>query len=383
MSIRSYYLGETGTVETSLSTERIAEVLASGKGLLWVDIAETTDADGVFLANVFNFHRLAIEDCVEPAIHAPKIDDYGSYFFLLVHGINHTTTTSDVVETAELEIFLGPNYVVSNHNFPLYSIEEIVNQVETSGKPLQRGADFLVYLLVDALVDNILPAIDYLSDIADDIEEQALATSDPATLESIHRLRRSIRSVHRTTIPQRELLNRLSRGDYPLVRPQTRVYFRDVYDHLVRIDDLNMNIRESADNAITTYLSAVANRQNETMKVLAVVGAIFLPLMLVAGVYGMNFHYMPELGWRHWYFVVIGFMLSVILGSLVVFWKRGWFRPRPLPAYILRPFSIDRNRLRGHVPGTERPGGTHGGRSARAKATLDGVEGVDGAEGRQ
>jgi len=130
------------------------------------------------------------------------------------------------------------------------------------------------------------------------------------------------------------------------------VYYRDIYDHLVRIDDLNMNIRESADNAVATYLSAVANRQNETMKVLAVVGAIFLPLTLLAGVYGMNFEYMPELGWRHSYFVVVGFMLLVIIGALALFWKRGWFKPRPFPAHILRPITIERHRLRGHIART-------------------------------
>ncbi|MBN1152717.1 MAG: magnesium/cobalt transporter CorA [Dehalococcoidia bacterium] len=381
MPARSYYLNDSGTIETGLSAAQMSEALNSGRGLLWVDIAETTKDDGELLSGVFKFHRLAIEDCVEPDIHPPKIDDYGDYLFMLVHGINHSSNASEVVETAELELFLGPNYVVSNHNFPLYSVEEVVHEVQTSGKPLQRGPDFLTYLLVDALVDNILPAIDYLSDIADGIEEQALATSDPATLESIHRLRRSIRNVHRTTIPQRELLNRLSRGDYPLVRPPTRVYFRDVYDHLVRIDDLNMNIRESADNAITTYLSAVANRQNETMKVLAVVGAIFLPLTLLAGVYGMNFEHMPELGWRYSYFFVVGFMLAVIIAALVMFWKRGWFRPQPLPADILRPFTVDKNRLRGHASRSEQSHSDSGASTVPVWAP-DTSPGLDGSDDR-
>jgi len=350
MSVRSYYLDDLGAMLSGLSDAQMSEALASGKGLLWVDICETAEADGVLLSEVFKFHRLAIEDCIEPQIHPPKIDDYGSYIFLLVHGINHAAGETDVVETAELAVFIGPNYVVSNHNFPLFSVEAVVHHVESDSRPLERGADFLAYLLIDALVDNILPTIDRLSDIADDVEEQAITTSNPATLQSIQRLRRSIRSIHRTMVPQRETLNRLSRGDFPLIRRQTLVYFRDIYDHLVRIDDLNMNIRESADNAITTYLSAIANRQNETMKVLTVAGAIFLPLTLLAGIYGMNFEYMPELGWRYSYFVVIGFMLSVIFGALGFFWRRGWFRPRPLPAHVLRPFAVEKDKLRGHMP---------------------------------
>ena len=349
MSVRSYYLDELGAVQTGLSATQLADALRSGKGLLWVDICETDETDAALLADVFQFHRLAIEDCVETQIHPPKIDDYDNYLFIIVHGINYTAGISEVVETAELALFIGANYVVSNHNYPLYSVDEARHQVEANDKPLRRGSDFLAYLLIDALVDNVLPTIDLMSDIAEDVEEQALATTHPATLQSIQRLKRSVRDVHRAMVPQREMLNRISRGEFPLIRQQTLVFFRDIYDHLVRIEDLNMNIRESADNAITSYLSAVANRQNETMKVLAVVGAIFMPLTLLAGIYGMNFQYMPELQWRHSYFVVIGFMLSVIIGALAVFWRRGWFKPRTFPAHILRPFVVSSEKLRGHL----------------------------------
>ena len=355
MSIRSCYLDESGTVHIDLPAARVSEAYRSGKGLLWVDICETTEADGAYLAATFGFHRLAIEDCVETQIHPPKIDDYGSYLFLLVHGINHATGSADAVETAELALFIGANCLVSNHNFPLYSVEEVRHMVEAGDRPLRRGADFLAYLLIDALVDNVLPTIDRMSDIAEEVEERALGTPHLSTLRSIQRLKRSVRLIHRTMVPQREVLSRLSRGEFPLVQAQTQMYFRDVYDHMVLIEDLNMNVRESAENAINTYLSAVANRQNETMKVLAVVGAIFLPLTLLAGVYGMNFDYMPELTWRYGYFGVIGFMLSVIVGSLVFFWKRGWFRPRAFPSRMLRPFTVEKERLRGHRPRPDAP----------------------------
>jgi magnesium transporter len=354
MAVRTYYLDEQDVLHTGLPAGQLAEVLRVGGGLLWVDICDTTEADGTFLADVFGFHRLAIEDCVESQIHPPKIDDYSDYLFLLVHGINHAAEDVEVVQTAELALFIGANYVVSNHNFPLYSVEAIRQLVEADARPLKRGADFLAYLLIDALVDNVLPTIDRMSDIAEEIEEQALSTSHPATLQSIQRLKRSVRRVHHTMVPQREILNRLSRGEFTLIRPQTLVYFRDIYDHLVRIEDLNMNIREGAENAINTYLSAIANRQNETMKVLAVAGAIFLPLTLLAGVYGMNFEYMPELGWRHGYFLVVGFMLLVVTSALIVFWRRGWFRPGPFPSRILRSFAVEKERLRGHRPHAER-----------------------------
>lgn len=354
MAVRSYYLDEQCNVQIDLPPDRLSDAVGSGKGLLWVDICETTESDGALLVDTFGFHKLAVEDCVETQIHPPKIDDYGDYLFLLVHGINHTVEAAVVVETAELALFIGANYVVSNHNFPLFSVEEIRQLVEASGRPLRRGADFLAYLLIDALVDNVLPTIDQMSEIAEEIEEQALTTFHPSTLQSIQRVKRSVRHIHRTMVPQREILNRLSRGEFPLIRQETLVFFRDIYDHLVRIEDLNMNIRESAENAINIYLSAVANRQNETMKVLAVAGAIFLPLTLVAGIYGMNFDNMPELHWRYSYFVVVGFMLSAIAGALVYFQRRGWFKPRPFPSRVLRSFTVDKNKLRGHRPRAER-----------------------------
>jgi len=153
MPFRSYYYSEDGVLESELSTARISEVLRGGRGLLWVDIYETTPQDGALLEEVFRFHRLTIEDCVERQIHSPKIDDYQDYLFVILHGINHTAESA-VVETAELALYLGPNYVVSNHNLHLYSVEEVRHHVETSGRPLHRGADYLVYSLIDALVDN-------------------------------------------------------------------------------------------------------------------------------------------------------------------------------------------------------------------------------------
>ncbi len=349
MPVRSYFVDDSGKLQSDLSRNDLSRALLSGKGLLWVDLCETTEDDGRLLADVFKFHRLAIEDCVETQLHPPKIDDFDDHVFIIVHGINHVSGSTEVVETAELALFIGSNYVVTNHNSPLYSVEEVRLQVETSTRPMRRGPDYLAYWIIDALVDNILPTIDRMSEVADVVEEEALSSSHPATLQAIQRLKRSVRRIHRTLVPQRELLSRLSRGEFPLIRRETLVYFRDIYDQIVRIEDLNLSNRESADNAVTTYLSAVATRQNETMKVLAVVGAIFLPLTLLAGVYGMNFDYMPELHWRYSYFIVVGFMLMVIAGALVLFWKRGWFKPRPFPHQLTRAFAVEREKLRGYA----------------------------------
>ncbi|MDH5695206.1 MAG: magnesium/cobalt transporter CorA [Dehalococcoidia bacterium] len=297
MQFKAYYLSPEGDLKHDLTAQEIKAAFESGQGLLWVDIAETTEGDSNFLEQTFNFHHLAIEDCVSPLIHPPKIDDFGDYLFLIVHGINYAVE-SEIVETAELAIFLGHHFVVSNHTVPLYSVEAVRQRVEDDGRPMRRGANFLAHALVDVLIDNILPTIDKMTEIAEDIEEEAIHGPQRATLEAILKLKRSTLRIHRIMAPQRELLNRLSRGEFPLIKREAQIFYRDIYDHLVRIEDLSQGIRDGADNALATYLSSVANRQNETMRVLSIVATIFLPLTLVAGIYGMNFEYMPELNWE-------------------------------------------------------------------------------------
>ena len=347
----TYYLAPDGVLTQGLSPDQLRAALKESHGLVWVDIEETTEEDGTLLTDVFHFHPLAVEDCVETQIHPPKIDDYGDYIFTVFHGVNHSVE-SDIVETAELALFVGSNFVVSNHNFPLYSVEEIRYQLLTDNRLMKRGADFLAYSLLDALIDNVLPTIDRMSDITESIEADALGKPGQNTLESILRLKRSVRMIHRTMVPQRDLLNRLSRGEFAVVKGESLLFYRDVYDHLVRIEDLNLGIRDGAENALSTYLTSVANRQNETMKVLAIAGAIFLPLTLLAGIYGMNFDYMPELHWRWAYFAVLGVIVTVILGALTVFWRRGWFKLRKPPLEGKKMFSVERDLLRGHLPHT-------------------------------
>lgn len=171
MPFQAYYLSPDGNLQRDLTEAEIKAAFESKQGLLWVDIVETSQEDGKLLEQTFHFHPLAIEDCVSPSIHPPKIDDFGDYLFIIVHGINHAAE-SEIVETAELAIFLGPHFMVSNHNFPLYSVEAVRRGVEDNGRLLKRGVNFLAHALIDNLIDNILPTIDKMSDIAEEIEEE-------------------------------------------------------------------------------------------------------------------------------------------------------------------------------------------------------------------
>lgn len=347
MPIKAYYLNPKGTVEQNLTKEQVKTAFESGEGLLWVDIAETTVEEGVYLEEIFHFHHLAIDDCVSSVIHPPKIDDFGDYLFVVVHGINHAAE-SEIVETAELAIFLGPNFVVSNHNTYLYCAEAVKRFVEDNGRPMRRGADFLAYTLIDYLIDNIVPTIDKMSEVAEEIEEEVINSPQQATLSGIMKLKRSTLRIHRVLMPQRDILNRLSRGEFPIIRGEAQIYYRDVYDRIVRVADLNQALRDRSDNALNTYLSSVANRQNEVMKVLSIVAAIFLPLTLVAGIYGMNFRNMPELDVPWGYFAVLGFMGVVIIGVVWWFWARRWLTWGRHKIKRVKPFIVEPEKLRGY-----------------------------------
>ena len=348
MSYKAYYLNPEGELRKNLNEEETRAAYESKQGMVWVDIAETTEEDGQFLERVFHFHHLAVEDCVNPRIHPPKIDDFNDHLFIVIHGINYAVE-SEIVTTAELALFLGPHFVVSNHSFPLYSVEAVRQLVEADGRPMKRGTSFFAHALIDTLIDNVLPTIDRMGEVTEDIEEEAIHHPQQATLDAILKLKRSALRIHRVMAPQREVMNRLSRGEFTMVEEEAQIFFRDIYDHLVWIEELNQNIRDRADNAQATYLSSVANRQNETMKVLAMVATIFLPLTLVAGIYGMNFDNMPELRWSWGYFAVLGFMAAVI--SIVVwrFWARNWFTWGRRRVFRIRPFAVESEKLIGHI----------------------------------
>ena len=348
MPYEAHYLTPDGDLKHYYSEEEVRNAFDSKQGLLWVDISETTHEDGEFLHHIFNFHHLAIESCVDPRIFPPKVDDFGEYLFITVHGVNHVVE-SDVVVTAELSLFLGGHFVVSSHNYPLYSVASIKRLVEDDGRPMKRGPDFLAHSLIDAMVDNIMPTLDLMSDRTEEIEEAVIRNPQPSILEAIMQLKRSTQRLRRVMSPQREVLNRLSRGEFKLIAPNAQIFYRDVYDHVVRIEEWNQMFTDRADNALATYLSAISNRQNETMRVLAVVATIFMPLTLVAGIYGMNFEHMPELKVPWAYFAVLGFMGFIAIIAVWFFWARNWIAGGGKQIMKLKPFAVEPEKLVGYV----------------------------------
>ncbi|MSP23002.1 MAG: magnesium/cobalt transporter CorA [Dehalococcoidia bacterium] len=316
----SIYRTADGSLRRDLADDALVAVLAEPDGLLWVHTTASDADDGELLRTVFGVHPLAVADIVNTEFQAPKVDDYERYLFLKLHGVDHEAT-GDLVVTTELDIVMGPNWVVTASHQQLAAIEQLWASTVESPRVLERGSSMLVQVLIDALVDSVLPTIQRMDDVGGEIEERALVEARSDLLGDILRLKRSAMRLHRVVVPQRDIVQRLSRGEYSLISGDTLIYYRDIYDHLVRVEYLVLNARERADSALTTYLSAVNIRQNETMRVLAIVTSAFLPLTLLTGIYGMNFKDMPELSWPWAYPVVIAIMVVVTVG--VTWWLFG------------------------------------------------------------
>jgi magnesium transporter len=323
--ITSYLRKPDGSLLSPVDPEGVRQALASGEGLLWIDLEAASDEEASLLSEVFHFHHLAIEDCFNSHVDPAKIDDYGDYLFLIAQAITNPEQTARL-ETTELDLFLGRNYVVSFHSEPLPFVENLRHRCEKNGREMARGADFLAHALLDTLVDDYQPLVEVLDEALEQVEEQVLDEPRKSFLQEILLLKRNVQRLRRTLIPQRDVVNRIARGEFPrVVRQETYIYFRDVYDHVVRVEELVESVRDLADGVLNSYLSAINNRMNDVMKTLSVAATILLPLTFIASVYGMNFQNMPELYWHYGYYVAVGLMVMVALGLIIVFRRRGWF----------------------------------------------------------
>ena len=221
--------------------------------------------------------------------HIPKLDDWGRYIYLVLHSIAFDPET-DHLRLHELDVFLSTNYLVTYHNEPMATIDGLTRLLERdSGDRLARGPDHLLYHLFDAGSADYLAAIEHLDEAIDAAQEEVFHDPSPQTLQTIFRVKRAALKIHRIIAPQREVVNRLARDEYPQIDAADRVYFRDVYDHLVRLHDITETLRDLISGALDTYLSAISNRTNEVMKILTIVTVMFLPMSFLAGFFGMNF----------------------------------------------------------------------------------------------
>jgi magnesium transporter len=324
--IHSIYFPSKGDVQRDLTGDAMQQAIKDANGLLWVSL-ETATSDEIkeILSDTFHFHPLAIEDCTSAGYQTAKVDDFGHYLFIIAHALSYQDSL-DEISTLEVNLFLGPNYLVTCYtDAQMPPVSFVWRKISRDERITANGADFLCHAILDALVDDYMPIVDELEEEVNDLEDQVLEKPNPQTLERLLNLKHSLLTLRRVISPQRELVNRLSRDNYPQIDKQSQIYFRDIYDHLVRIQDLLESIRDEVSSAMDIYLNSTSLRLNEVMKALTIVSTIFLPLSFVAGVYGMNFHYMPELSWKVGYPLVWLVFIGIAIGMLTLFRKKRWY----------------------------------------------------------
>ena len=325
--IRSIFINPQQEKMLNLSEREMRSALKEEKGLLWVDLENPTSEEvKLVLHDLLHFHPLAIEDAISQGYQTPKIDDFGSYLFIIMHAIQ-TEGEHQKIGTVEVSFFMGENYLVTMiHEEKLAAIETIWKRLERDERVLQNGSDFLTHAILDAIVDDYIPVLDGIDDELETLEDLVLARPQTRLLERLLDIKHSLIFLRRVIAPQREVMNRLSRDDYHLIDHQSRIYYRDVYDHLVRFQDLLESLRDVVGGAMDIYLNSTSLRLNEIMKALTVVSTIFLPLSFIAGVYGMNFvTQFPTYEWAFSILIFWGICLTITAGMLIFFKRRGWF----------------------------------------------------------
>ena len=339
------YRNGSDNVEEGFTQDDLPKLLADKTNVVWVDLRGETpeqieEAKHVLL-DIFGFHHLTVEDCIETR-NAPKIEAFPNYIYFIMHGVKPGETAPGNFVTKELDGYLGQNFVVTFHDQRFRSIKDVKEQVRSSTFSCQRGAAYLLHQILDRLVDNYMPVVDEFDNVIDALEDRVLGLrkSNTAVLEEIMDVRRSVARLRRISARQLEVLYRISHGEFPQIPEHILPFYRDVHDHLLRVSDLSENYRDLVNGLFEIHFSVVANSTNDVMKTLAIVSAILLPLSLIAGIYGMNFDNIPELRSRNGYYLTLAGMglLTVIL--LFYFWRRGWIFQREEASITNKPDDI-------------------------------------------
>lgn len=295
----------------------------------WINIEGLHDVGLIErLGKHFGFHPLALEDVLNCG-QRPKLEDYGAYHFLVMKSLY---LKEEELEVEQISFFLSGTYVITLQEVPGDSFEAVRERIRHGkGQIRKMGPDYLLYALVDALVDEFFPVLENYGERVEELEDEVIDQPTPEILNEIHRIKRELLLVRRTAWPEREVINALQREEAHLVRPETRVFLRDCYDHTIQVIDMVETYRDLASGLLEVYLSSASNRLNEVMKVLTIISTIFIPLNFIAGLYGMNFNpqasplNMPELNWYFGYPTVLIVMAVVGISLVVYFRRKGWF----------------------------------------------------------
>jgi magnesium transporter len=316
------YKHEGGSTE---SVERVDPAwLRPGSGVwVWVDLNHPTPEEAKILSDPFHFHQLSVEDALME-VHHPKIESYGDYLYLILHGIDFRAS-EHCFRTQDVDFFLGAQYLVTVHPGVSRSIGKVGGACGRDARILGEGPGMLLYRIVDTMVDNYRPEVEKLSHRLDTLENQVFERPHPHLARRILNFKKDIASLRQVVLPQRDAVGRLARREFPLVSEQLAYGFRDVHDHLVRLSDEAMFFQDRITSILDAHLSAVSNQLNQVMKVLTIIATLFMPLTVLTGMYGMNVP-LPLLpgGPEAQFWWILAIMLAMSGGMLFYFRRKRW-----------------------------------------------------------
>ncbi|MBE1555575.1 magnesium/cobalt transporter CorA [Sporosarcina limicola] len=298
----------------------LAEISERSLQWYWVDFDQPTKNEESMLHSVFNFHPLAIEDCLD-RLQRPKLDYYDSYAFFVLHSIRHEGLTAE-----ELNLFLGENFVVTFHFTDIPELADARDKIIQNPTKWERGQVFMAYEIIDKVVDHYFPVLYKIEDHLNEIEEQLSLSTVHLSMDYVFEVRSNLLRLRRTIFPMRELLYRMLYSERLGFTSHEHAYFTDIYDHLLRLGEIIEENRELTSDIRDSQLSINSNRMNSIMMTLTIISSIFIPLTFIVGVYGMNFDYMPELHWKYGYAIVLGAMLLTGIVMMLWFKYKGWLR---------------------------------------------------------
>jgi magnesium transporter len=271
----------------------------------------------------FDLHPLVLEDIVNTG-QRPKVEDFSNYLYVVVRMLDYDDKRREI-NSEQVSLIIGSNFVISFQEKEGDVFDFVRERIrQNRGRIRKSGPDYLFYTLIDAIVDNYFIVLEKMGERIETQEEQLILKPLPRTMNEIHLLKREMILLRKSVWPLREVISGIERLDIKLISKTTDVFLRDVYDHTIQVIDTVETFRDMVSGMLDTYLSSVSNRMNEVMKVLTIIATIFIPLTFIAGIYGMNFQYMPELGWHFGYFAVVGVMVIIFVGMLFYFKKKKW-----------------------------------------------------------
>ena len=309
--------------------------------VLWIDLEHpTAEEEALVYEQVFKIHPLTHEDITKPRrepggrAHFPKVEEFADYLFVIVNPLSEALLVAVRDESAkpsnfeqnaatQLSVLLTERVLITHHYEPLPSIHGLRTFLDKHKVQAGRGPDYLFHLILDAMVDQYAEVLDHFDSVLENIEEQVFLRQRQQLLQVILQVKREVITLRKTLVYEREVLARLARGEFALIDPREMVYYRNVYDHIVRFTELIESSREMVTDLMQTHLAATSNRLSEVMKTLTMISTVVLPMSLIAGIYGMNFKNMPEIEWPLGYYFALGIMLALGVGSFAFFrWKK-------------------------------------------------------------